>query len=102
MFPISIVMKEDLLNLESVVVTGTFDPRKQMESSTAITTLKTKTLRQIFPRGSVDVLQAIPGTFVDPSAGEVFTKVYARGISASAEDDTGWWLCFFTRRRTSA
>ena len=88
---ISIVMKEDLLNLESVVVTGTFDPRVQMESSTAITTLKNKTLRQIFPRGSADVLQAIPGTFVDQSAGEVFTKVYARGISASAEDDTGWY-----------
>lgn len=88
---LEIVLREDLLNLESVVVTGSFDPRKQIESSTAITTLKTKTLKQIFPRGTADVLQAIPGTFVDQSAGEVFTKVYARGISASAEDDTGWY-----------
>lgn len=88
---LSIVLEDDLLNLESVVVTGTFDPRKQIESSTAITILNTKTLKQIFPRGSADILQAIPGTFVDPSAGEVFTKVYSRGISAAAEDDTGWY-----------
>jgi outer membrane receptor protein involved in Fe transport len=88
---LNIVLEEDLLNLESVVVTGTFDPRKQLESSTAITTLKSKTLKQIFPRGSADILQAIPGTFVDPSAGEVFTRVYSRGVSAAAEDDMGWY-----------
>ncbi len=88
---LNIVLGEDLLNLQSVVVTGTFDPRKQLESSTAITTLKRKTLEQIFPRGSADILQSIPGTFVDPSAGEVFTRVYSRGVSAAAEDDMGWY-----------
>ena len=88
---LNIVLDEDLLNLESVVVTGTFDPRKQLESSTAITVLKSKTLKQIFPRGTADILQAIPGTFVDASAGEVFTRVYSRGLSAAAEDDIGWY-----------
>lgn len=84
-------LEEDLLNLENVVVTGTFDPRTQLESSTAITTLNKKELKNIFPRGTANILQAIPGTFVDASAGEVFTRVYSRGISAAAEDDMGWY-----------
>jgi len=87
----SIVLEDDPLNLQNVVVTGTFDPRVQLESSTAVTTLESKAIRQTFQRGTADLLQAIPGTFTDPSAGEVFTRVYARGISASAEDDMGWY-----------
>lgn len=84
-------LEDDPLNLQNVVVTGNFEPRLQLESSTAVTTLESKALRQVFQRGTADLLQAIPGTFTDPSAGEVFTKVYARGISASAEDDMGWY-----------
>ncbi|TMM56749.1 TonB-dependent receptor [Maribacter algarum] len=84
-------LEKDLLNLQNVVVTGNFDPRVQLESSTAVTTLSSKDLKKVFSRGTADVLQAIPGTFTDPSAGEVFTKVYSRGISASAEDDLGWY-----------
>ena len=86
-----ISLEDDPLALQSVVVTGTFEPRSKLSSSTAITTLESKVLRQSFPRGTADLLQAIPGTFTDPSAGEVFTRVYARGISSSAEDDMGWY-----------
>ncbi|MFS4467834.1 TonB-dependent receptor [Maribacter sp. 2210JD10-5] len=87
----SFVLEDDPLNLDNVVVTGNFEPRLQLESSTAITTLTSKDIQQVFPRGTADLLQAVPGTFVDPSAGEVFTRVYTRGISASAEDDMGWY-----------
>jgi len=86
-----ISLEDDPLALQSVVVTGTFEPRSKLSSSTAITTLESRALRQSFPRGAADLLQAIPGTFTDPSAGEIFTRVYARGISASAEDDMGWY-----------
>jgi len=72
------MLEEDLLNLDNVVVTGNFDPRVQLESSTTVTTINSKKLAQTFSRGTADVLQAIPGTFTDPSAGEVFTKVYSR------------------------
>ncbi|QCW99585.1 TonB-dependent receptor [Aggregatimonas sangjinii] len=87
----SISLEDDPLNLQNVVVTGSFDPREQLTSSTSITTLNSERIQKSFPRGAADLLQAIPGTFTDPSAGEVFTKVYARGISASAEDDMGWY-----------
>lgn len=87
----SFVLQEDLLNLESIVVTGTFDPRIQLESTTSVSVLNSKTIQQTYPQGTASLLQNIPGTFTDASAGEVFTKVYNRGISASAEDDMGWY-----------
>lgn len=88
---LSFILEDDLLNLQTVVVTGTFEPRIQLESSTSVTSLESKALHQIIPRGTANLLQDIPGTFTDASAGEVFTKVYTRGISASAEDDLGWY-----------
>jgi outer membrane receptor protein involved in Fe transport len=84
-------LEPDLLNLQTVIVTGTFDPRINLESSTSVSTLNSKELQNNFPRGTANLLQDIPGTFVDASAGEVFTRVYTRGISASAEDDMGWY-----------
>jgi outer membrane receptor protein involved in Fe transport len=88
---LDIILKDDVLALQTVVVTGTFEPRSILTSSTAITTLGPSELSKIFPRGTADLLQVVPGTFTDPSAGEVFTKTYSRGISASAEDDMGWY-----------
>lgn len=84
-------IEEDLLNLETVTVTGTFDPRTKLESSTSVSILDQKELTKIAPFGTASLLKNIPGTFVDASAGEVFTRVYSRGVSASAEDDLGWY-----------
>lgn len=84
-------LETDLLNLQTIIVTGTFDPRVNLESSTSVSTLNSKDLQNIYPRGTANLLQDIPGTFVDASAGEVFTRVYTRGVSASAEDDMGWY-----------
>lgn len=84
-------LEPDLLNLQTVIVTGTFDPRINLESSTSVSTLTAKDLQKTYPRGTANLLQDIPGTFVDASAGEVFTRVYTRGVSASAEDDMGWY-----------
>lgn len=88
---ISAILEDDLLHLDNVVVTGNFDPRTQLESNTSISTLEQKEIVKNFPRGTASLLQNIAGTFVDASAGEVFTKVYSRGVSAAAEDDTGWY-----------
>lgn len=88
---LSLSLQNDPLNLNTVVVTGNFEPRIKLESSIATTTLGSKDLHQNFPRGTANLLQNIPGTYTDPSAGEVFTRVYTRGISASAEDDMGWY-----------
>ena len=88
---VSFVLNEDLLNLQTIVVTGTFDPRTQFNSNTAVSQLNSETIQQVYPQGTASLLQNITGTFTDASAGEVYTKVYTRGISASAEDDMGWY-----------
>jgi len=88
---LSYILNTDLLNLHTVVVTGNFTPKTQLESSTSVSTLNTEQLKQVYPQGTANLLQNIPGTFTDASAGEVFTKVYTRGISAAAEDDMGWY-----------
>ncbi|MBP0903033.1 TonB-dependent receptor domain-containing protein [Mariniflexile gromovii] len=87
----SYTLQTDLLNLHTVVVTGTFNPRPQLESNTSISTLNKKDIQQVYPQGTANLLQNIPGTFADASAGEVFTRVYTRGVSAAAEDDMGWY-----------
>ncbi|CAH8282527.1 outer membrane receptor protein involved in Fe transport [Mariniflexile fucanivorans] len=87
----SYTLQTDLLNLHTVVVTGTFNPRTHIESNTSVSTLTAKDIQQVYPQGTANLLQNIPGTFADASAGEVFTKVYTRGISAAAEDDLGWY-----------
>jgi len=89
--PLVFILEKDLLQLQTIVVTGTFNPRVKIETSTAVSTLVSKNLKQSFNRGTADLLQLIPGTFTDASAGEVFTRVYNRGVSASAEDDLGWY-----------
>ena len=50
-----ISLEDDPLALQSVVVTGTFEPRSKLSSSTAITTLESKVLRQSFPRGTAEI-----------------------------------------------
>ncbi|SFD11025.1 TonB-dependent receptor [Algibacter pectinivorans] len=84
-------LNTDVLNLHTVVVTGNFAPKTQLESSTSVTTLNTTSIKQVYPQGTANLLQNIPGTFTDASAGEVFTRVYTRGVSAAAEDDMGWY-----------
>ena len=51
---LNIILEDDPLALQSVVVTGTFEPRSKLSSSTAITTLESRALRQSFPRGAAD------------------------------------------------
>lgn len=88
---VAINMEDDPLNLENIILTGTNSTIKQQESALSLTTLNADDLKNQFPLGTADLLQSIPGLITDASAGEVFTKVYSRGISASSEDDIGWY-----------
>ncbi len=87
----NIVLEQDLHYLSNVVVTGNFTPQTILASAATVSILPSKTIENRIPRGTADLLSEVPGTFVDASAGEVFTRVYSRGISASAEDDMGWY-----------
>lgn len=89
-YSLSVILEPDIMGLNEIVVTGTFIPSTNIQSSLAINTLN-QTQMSRNRRGVASLLQEEPGLYTDPSAGEVFTRVYARGISISAEDDLGWY-----------
>lgn len=83
-------LAEDALEMETVVITGSFDPRTKLESSVAITTINARTIDQRSPRGTGDLLQSVPGVWVDNSSGEVGSKVVARGLAPVGNDQVGF------------
>ncbi len=82
-------LDDDALALDEVIVTGSFDPRTKLESSVAITTLNATAIQQRAPRSTGDLLQSVPGLWVDNSTGEVGAKVVARGLAPVGNDQVG-------------
>lgn len=71
----------DILNMESVVVTGSITPRAKIESTVAISTLTPREIEQAAPRSTTEVLRYVPGfTRVESSGGEVNQNITMRGI----------------------
>jgi len=87
----NLILSPDPLDLQSIVVTGTYQADTKLDAPVSITTLSTKDISIRNARGTADLLKAIPGVFVDASAGEIYTRVYTRGVASSAEDDLGWY-----------
>jgi len=80
----------DELVIDEVLITGAFTGQLRSQSNLSVSTLdynnpkySHKTLSQL--------LENIPGVFVDGSIGEVQNRVHSRGISIAAEDDLGWY-----------
>ena len=87
---LDVTMGEDALQMDEVLVTGAADSRTKLESSVAITTLDPKVIEQRNPKGTGELISAVPGTFVDNSAGEVNAKIYARGLSSGLRTQPGY------------
>lgn len=77
------VLKEDLLSLNQVVVTGVQNKQTKLASSIAITTISAKKISEISPRGTADLLKSIPGFYVESSGGKGNANVFARGLPSS-------------------
>ena len=77
------VLKEDLLSLDEVIVTGSSNPRTKIESSVAVTTMSAKEIEDKASLSTADLLQSIPGFLVESSGGEVGNNLFARGIPSS-------------------
>ena len=78
----------DPLLLEEVVISD-FTTDKKLNASISLASIGSPADAQL--QGVAATLQRIPGIFADASTGEVFSRVFARGISLSAEDDIGWY-----------
>lgn len=81
---IDFVLTEDLLGMEELVVSGTFNPATKLESSTAITTISPELINNRVPRGTADLLNAVPGMQVTSTYGEAGADVTVRGLPRTA------------------
>lgn len=77
------ILKEDLLSLDEVIVTGSSNPKTKLESSIAVTTLSAKQIEAKSPQSTADLLQSVPGFLVESSGGEVGNNLFARGIPSA-------------------
>ena len=70
-----------LLELEEIVVTGTTTKRRtKIETSVAITTADRGAMDRKVPAGTGDVLELVPGLWVEDSGGETAANVAVRGV----------------------
>ena len=80
----TILLAADPLSLQGVVVSGTFNQASTLESSTAITTVTPQVMEQRAPRGTADLLKAVPGLQVMSNSGETGADVTVRGLPQTA------------------
>ncbi len=73
-------LEDDYLSLDDVVVTGSFDPQSKLESTVSITTLDQRMIEQQAPRSTGDLIDAIPGFYVESGLGEAANNIYPRGL----------------------
>lgn len=70
----------DPLQMEGLVVTGTATPIEKLESSVAITTMTDVEIEEKSPQSSAELLEVVPGFYVEASGGQGGNNVWARGI----------------------
>ncbi len=80
--PLTIVLQEGT-SFDEVVVTGFSNPKRELESSVAITSLNANEIESKASQSTADLLQAIPGFLVESSGGEVGNNLFARGIPSA-------------------
>lgn len=73
--------EESLFGVEEVIVTGTaVAERTKFDSSVAISTVSAEDIAQQAPASSADLIAAVPGFWVESTAGTTQGNVFARGI----------------------
>jgi iron complex outermembrane recepter protein len=73
--------EDSLFGVETVIVTGTaVAERTKFDSSVAISTFSAEDIAQQAPASSADLISAVPGFWVESTAGTTQGNVFARGI----------------------
>src|SRR5579859_4269759 len=71
--------------LQTIVVTGSTSKRTVLNASVAVTSLSSNDLDQKAPRGTDDVLEMVPGIFVEGTAGPVSNNYSVRGLPGGSQ-----------------
>ncbi|HEY7642227.1 MAG TPA: TonB-dependent receptor [Steroidobacteraceae bacterium] len=73
--------EQALFGAEEIIVTGTAVPRRtKFDSSVAVSTFSARDIAQQAPASSADLIAAVPGFWVESTAGTTQGNVFARGI----------------------
>ena len=72
--------------LQTIVVTGSTSKRTVLNASVAVTSVSSADLDQKAPRGTDDVLEMIPGIFVEGTAGPVSNNYSVRGLPGGGQE----------------
>ncbi|GAA0821039.1 TonB-dependent receptor [Colwellia asteriadis] len=104
--------KESLVDLERIVVTGSAGRGQTiLESSVSVTSLNAEQMAREMPLGTADLLESVPGFWVEDSGGETNNNVAPRGLRGGegfryigVEEDglpvvyDGVWVDFYQRQ----
>jgi iron complex outermembrane receptor protein len=71
--------------LDTIIVTGVTSQRTVLNSSVDVTPISETEIEQKAPRSTVDVLQLIPGVFVESTAGPVSNNYSVRGLPGGGQ-----------------
>lgn len=71
--------------LSTVVVTGSTSKRTLLDASVAVTSINSADLEQKAPRSTADVLEMVPGIFVEGTAGPVSNNYSVRGLPGGGQ-----------------
>ena len=75
----------DESTLETIIVTGTTSKRTLLNSSVDVTLASEADLAQKAPRSTVDILELVPGIFVEGTAGPVSNNYSVRGLPGGGQ-----------------
>jgi outer membrane receptor protein involved in Fe transport len=76
--------KNDGLQLDKVIVTGTSGRSSKMKSSVSVSTLGEEQIQKANPTSSAELLRSVPGVRAESSGGEGNANVAVRGLPISA------------------
>ncbi|MGL4575816.1 MAG: TonB-dependent receptor, partial [Burkholderiaceae bacterium] len=76
--------KDEPLNLESIVVTGTSSAVSKMKSSVSISTLGSEAIERTGAQNAAEILRSIPGVRSESTGGEGNANITVRGVPISA------------------
>jgi len=76
----NVTLKEDLLGLDEVVITGNLNPKSKLESSVSVSTIGAKQIEKLPIRTTAELFRSVPGIRAESSGGDGNSNIAVRGI----------------------